>query len=330
MLKVVVADDSLFMRQMITDMLGSDPSLEVIATAKDGEEAVKKVLELKPDVVTMDIEMPKMNGLDALRQIMLRQPTHVIMLSAVNNADVTLKALEYGAVDFVPKPSGSVSLDINRVKNELISKIKAAPIAKFKIVQRKKAIYRLFSSNRIIAIGASTGGPPAIAEILTNLAEVPPILVVQHMPEGFTKSFAERLNSECSFRVKEAEEGDRIKEGLALVAPGGYHVIVKNGMVHLTTSERVHGVRPSVDIMLLSIAQEYGKRVIGVILTGMGSDGTEGMKAVKEMGGFTIAQSEETCVVYGMPKAAIAKGCVDRVLPLQDIPMELRRIINGL
>jgi len=331
-LRVLVVDDSAFMRKMITDMINSDSQLTVVGTAFDGLDALKKIPKLQPDVVTLDVNMPRVDGLTTLKYIMKRHPLPVIMLSSATQkgAKITFKALKYGAVDYVPKPSGPISLDIEKIKNDLIAKIKTVARAKIAIhkpttgppIQIKQKL-----KDKIIVIGASTGGPPALEEIVSKFPKnIPPILIVQHMPPAFTKPFAKRLDELCSFTVKEAEEGDSIGPGRALLAPGGYHMIVtKRGRIHLDTGSPVHGLRPAVDPLMKTVADIYQSATIGVILTGMGRDGASGMKAIKEHGGVTIVQDEATCAVFGMPKAAIEEGCVDRILPLSQIPQEIVR-----
>lgn len=333
-IKAIVADDSAFMRKVVSDILSSDAEIQVVAACRDGREAVEKVLSLSPDVVTLDIEMPNMNGLEALGEIMRRQPTPVVILSALSkeNADETIKALELGAVDFIQKPSGSISLDIGVLKEEIISKVKTAAKAQLKKISHAVEPVGKFkwrAKNQLIIIGASTGGPQAIAEILPALPPDLPaaVLLVQHMPPTFTKSYAERLNRICRLPVREAEDGDAVERGVVLLAPGDYHMNVVDSRVELNHGERVHSVRPAVDVTMRSAAEIYGENIIGVLLTGMGSDGALGLKAVKERGGRTIAQDESTCVVFGMPRAAIELGCVDRVLPIHLIAGE---IINML
>jgi two-component system chemotaxis response regulator CheB len=308
-----------------------DPWIKVVGTARDGEEALEKISALHPDVVTMDIEMPKMNGLTAVRRIMETNPVPVVMISALTQreAQLTLKALEFGAVDYVPKPSGQISLNMDKVKDELISKVKTAASAK--VMQLKKVIAEenvpapTWNSDKIIFIAASTGGPPAISSVLKNLPrDPPPILVVQHMPKGVTKLFADGLNQECNFKVKEAEEGDMLQDGLALIAPGGFHMIVtKEDKVALTQDPPVNFVRPAADVTMFSLAEIYGKKNVSVVLTGMGSDGAKGTVAIKAKGGATIAQDEKTSVVYGMPKVACETGFIDVVAPLESIPKEI-------
>jgi two-component system, chemotaxis family, protein-glutamate methylesterase/glutaminase len=328
---VLVVDDSLLMQRVLTDLLQSDKQIVVVGTARDGEEALLKIANLRPDVVTMDIEMPKINGLTAVRRIMETNPTPVIMISALTQREalLTLKALEFGAVDYVPKPSGQISLNMDSVREELISKVKTALFANLAsaktIVHEDTLCGPTKISDRIISIAASTGGPPAVTKVLTSLpADTPPILIVQHMPKGITRLFAEGLNESCKFTVKEAQEGDRVQERLALIAPGGFHMVVtKEQRVHLTIDAPVNYVRPAADVLMLSLAEVFGARNIGVVLTGMGADGAKGIVAIKEQGGVTIAQDQKTSVVYGMPHVAFQTGCVDKVAPLNLIPKEI-------
>jgi two-component system chemotaxis response regulator CheB len=329
-LKVLVVDDSAFMRKVITKMVDSDPELTVVGTAFDGLNALKRIEELNPDVITLDVNMPRMDGITTLRKIMEKNPIPVVMVSATTKegAEITFRALKQGAVDYIQKPSGQISLDIETVRAELVEKIKTA--AQANIVTHEHETYTPIkieqeNTEKIITIGASTGGPPAVEEVLVHLPEnTPAVLVVQHMPVGFTKLFAERLNKLCSFKVKEAEEGDVIEQGLALIAPAGQHMIVSaNGTVKLDNGPTQHGVRPAVDPMMKTAAKVYQNQVIGVILTGMGRDGSCGMQAIKENGGKTIAQNQKTCTVYGMPKTAIEEGNVDKILPLTKIPKQI-------
>ena len=329
-MRVLVVDDSAFMRKVITEMINSDPQLNVIGTAINGLDALEKIPKLRPDVLTLDVIMPRMDGLTTLKHIIKQHPLPVIMLSSATQKGTqeTFEALKYGAIDYVPKPSGQISLDINKIKDELIAKIKTAMLAK---IGRHKQIpfspiqYAHKLKEKIITIGASTGGPPALENILSNLPEnIPPILIVQHMPPVFTKFFADRLDQLCKFEVKEAEDGDLIVPGRALIAPGGFHLTVESdGRVCLNKKPPIHGVRPAVDPMMETAARVFRSETIGVILTGMGRDGAYGMKAIKRNGGRTIAQDEATCVVYGMPKAAVDEKCVDKILPLHKIPEQL-------
>ncbi len=322
-------------RRFFRIYLQSDQQISVIGTARNGEEALTKIATLHPDVVTMDIEMPKMDGLTAVQKIMETNPVPVVMISALTQreAQITLKALEYGAVDYVPKPSGSISLNMNVVKAELLSKIKTAALANIVPIKPKiqaNLYASVKSSEKIISIAASTGGPPAISRILRAFPmDTPPILIVQHMPKGITKLFADGLNNTCKIHVKEAEEGDRIQEGLALIAPGGFHMFVtKERRISLNIDPPVNYVRPAADVMMMSMAEVYGSKNIGVVLTGMGSDGAKGIKAIKNKGGVTIAQDEKTSVVFGMPKSAQQTGCVDIVAPLELIPNEIMKACN--
>ena len=329
--RILVVDDSLLMQRVLSDLLQSDPQLSVVGTARDGEEALAKIPHLHPDVVTLDIEMPRMNGLTAVRKIMEMNPVPVVMISALTQreAQLTLKALEFGAVDYVPKPSGQISLNMNAVKEELIAKVKTAASANVKQTQTtvtaESELPEAQASDKIIAIAASTGGPPAITHVLTHLpSNTPPILVVQHMTKGVTKLFAKGLNQTCKFKVKEAEEGDLVQENLALIAPGGFHMTVtKDGKISLNHDPPVNYVRPAADVTMISAAEAYGSRNVGVVLTGMGCDGAKGLKAIKAEGGTTIAQDEKTSVVFGMPKAAVETGCVDVVAPLERIAREI-------
>ncbi len=334
-IKLLIVDDSLLMQKVISDLLQSDKQIIVVGTARDGEEALLKVASLHPDVVTMDIEMPKMNGLTAVRRIMESCPTPVIMISALTQREamLTLKALEFGAVDYIPKPSGQISLNMDSVRDELISKVKTAASANLsstKPVAQEDIGGATSIGDRIISIAASTGGPPAVTSVLTALpADTPPILIVQHMPKGVTKLFAEGLNERCKFTVKEAQEGDRVQERLALIAPGGFHMVVtKEHKIHLTIDPPVNYVRPAADVLMISMAEIYGAKNIGVVLTGMGSDGAKGIKAIKEHGGYTIAQDQATSVVYGMPNVANQTGCVDKVAPLERIPRAILKACN--
>jgi two-component system chemotaxis response regulator CheB len=336
-IRVMVVDDSMFMRKVITDLLASNSEIIVVGTARNGEDALDAIPKLKPDVITLDIEMPKMDGLTALKKIMSTKPIPVVMLSALTQegAEQTFEALDIGAVDYLPKPSGSTSLNLGSVREELIRKIKTASRAKLSLYEKKsvrKAVKKRieptnFKSGSVINIGSSTGGPQAVDEVFSRLPRgVPPIILVQHMPKYFTKPFAERLDKLSAFDVKEAEEGDRVEAGRALIAPGDFHMVVTNtGKIHLHQGPTVHFLRPTVDEMMLSAAKVYGSRNLGILLTGMGRDGANGMKAIKRRGGQTIAQDEASCVVFGMPKVAIDEGSVDVVLPLYRIPREIVR-----
>jgi two-component system, chemotaxis family, protein-glutamate methylesterase/glutaminase len=337
--RVLVVDDSALMRKLIPQILQTDSSIQVVGTAMDGNFGLKKIEELKPQVVTLDLEMPGMGGLDMLKEIMGRHRLPVIVVSShsTEGASVTLKALSLGAFDFVAKPQ-DVSARMPAIAQELISKIKAAAQSRSILVRPSfsPAPRRVKLSpepknapTRIVAIGISTGGPHALQYVLPQLpADFPgAILIVQHMPEGFTDMFARRLDDTCAIRVKEAQSGDVLQAGRALVAPGNRHLKVKRlplGDVAVLADEpRVNGHRPSADVLFRSVSEEFGSQAIAVLMTGMGDDGAEGLGTIKAAGGLTIAQSEESCVVYGMPKAAIERGVVMRVVNLDSLPNAL-------
>lgn len=327
--RVLIVDDSALMRRFLADLIGQDGNIEIVGTARTGIEALEKVRTLNPDVVTMDIEMPEMDGLTALHHIMNENPLPVVMLSAngQREANITVKALRMGAVDFISKTSGSISLDIGQARNEIVSKIKNAAEAKV-IAGRSISGPLIYNGTKVkhkehlILIGASTGGPRALMEILSAFPGNLPagVLIVQHMPEGFTHSFARHLDAVSSLEVREAKEGDEVVTGVALVSPGNKHIVVEGKTIRLNDGEKVHHVRPSVDVLMKSVAPQYGPRALGIILTGMGNDGAEGLNEIKKHGGKTIAQDKESSVVYGMPKAAVDRGAVDHVAPLSRIP----------
>jgi two-component system chemotaxis response regulator CheB len=341
-IRVLVVDDSALMRKMIPRMLERDNSLQVVGTAMDGAFALEKIGELKSDVVTLDLEMPRMNGAETLRAITRKYRIPVIVVSAhtTAGASATFKALAAGALDFVAKPSDAASAHIDDIASELISKIKtaahsdlgAAP-ALLETRREGKPSRRLTPSappTRVVAIGISTGGPNTLQYVLGQLpAEFPgTIVVVQHMPEGFTAMFARRLNETCALEVKEACSGDLLLAGRVLICPGNRHIRVRGmplgPVVVLSSEERVNGHRPSVDVLFHSVAQEFGPRAVAVLMTGMGDDGADAMGAVKAAGGLTIAQSAESCVVFGMPRAAIERGHAARVVPLDAMAIMLQ------
>ncbi len=344
--KVLVVDDSPFMRRAITRMIASDPGIKIVGHATNGLDAISMIAELRPDVVTMDIEMPVMDGLSALKRIMAERPVPIIMMSTLTQAGSSsaLQALELGAFDFVPKPESSM-LDVFNVQHELVAKIKEAsrprrtgPLPPLPLPTTPPPAIgapRLNQTIDLIAIGISTGGPPALQAVLPQLpADFPvPILVVQHMPPGFTKSLADRLDKLSAIRVKEAEQGEKLEAGSVYIAPAGWHLTLKSdtrgSFVHLIdSSDSKTWHKPSVDVLMASVAQTHGARALGLIMTGMGNDGTAGAGAMKRCGSTIWAQDEETCVVYGMPRAVFETGVVDKVLPLSRIAAELARIFR--
>ena len=330
--RVLVVDDSALMRKLIPQILEADSSIQVVGTAMDGNFGLKKIDELKPQVITLDLEMPGMSGLEMLKEIMRRYKLPVIVVSShsTQGASVTLQALSLGAFDFVAKPQ-DVSARMPQIAQELISKIKAAgqsrgvrmaPMPELHPRSEKLSIDTKKMPARVIAIGVSTGGPQALQYVLSQLPPDFPgsIVVVQHMPEGFTEMFARRLDEICSIAVKEAQSGDLLLAGRVLICPGSRHLKVKRlplgDVAVLSDDPRVNGHRPSADVLFKSLAEEFGPKGIAVLMTGMGDDGAQGMGTVKAAGGMTIAQNEESCVVFGMPKAAIDRGYAIRVVAL--------------
>ena len=331
--RVLVVDDSALMRKLIPLILERDPDIEVVGTAMDGAFALKKIAELQPDVVTLDLEMPRMDGIETLRTIMRNAPLPVIVFSTHSRegAYSTFKALALGAIDFVAKPRDAAAGNLDPVAYQLAQKIKVAkraggPKTLPKLVEapvrQKNRSRTAIAPNRIIAIGISTGGPNALQYVLSQIPGDFPasIVIVQHMPEGFTDMFARRLDECCALEVQEAKSGDLLLAGRVLICPGNRHMMVRRmprgEMVVLSDGPTINGHRPSVDVLFHSVAQEFALTAVGVLMTGMGDDGAEGLGAIKAAGGITIAQSEETCVVGGMPRAAIVKGYATKVLPL--------------
>lgn len=335
-IRVLVVDDSLVFREALARGISNDPAIEVVGTASDPYMARDKIIELEPDVLTLDVEMPRMNGIEFLRRLMPQYPIPVVMISALNNA--VFEALQAGAVDFVCKPDASGGRSVNTFINELIIKIKIASMAK--VGHRKSdSAYRQVvggvrgnSNIKMIAIGSSTGGTEAIASIIKNLpADVPGIVIVQHMPPVFTRMYAERLNNTCALEIREAKDGDKIYPGLVLIAPGDYHMTVcragVNYIVNCRKGERVNGHCPSVDVLFHSVAEHCGAHAAGVILTGMGYDGAKGLLAMRQKGARTIGQDERSCVVYGMPRVAFDLGAVEQQTSLEKIPAALCSIL---
>ncbi|MFD1735835.1 chemotaxis response regulator protein-glutamate methylesterase [Bacillus salitolerans] len=355
--KVLVVDDSAFMRKLITSFLEEDQRFEIVGIARNGQDAVQKAKLVSPDVITMDVEMPILNGIEALQEIMKSNPIPVVMLSSTTKegAENTMLAFQYGAVDFITKPSGAISLDLHKVKDDILekvyyaSKVKQEKLRRYseplktsipyvencsKIDNKEKVLRKFESKKKLVCIGTSTGGPRALQQVITNLPKDidAPILIVQHMPPGFTKSLASRLDSLSLLEVKEAEDGEIIQNGVAYIAPGGFHLKVRKVgaslAVQLEQTPPKNGHRPSVDVMFESISKipDYGK--IAVIMTGMGSDGTEGLKTMKSSGDVQcIAESEDTSIVFGMPKSAIASQMVDYVTNLDEISTQITKLL---
>jgi two-component system chemotaxis response regulator CheB len=358
-IKVIVVDDSALMRKILSDMINSELEMEVIDTAKNGEDLLTKMHHKIPDVITLDIEMPKMDGISTLKELKKNNVNiPIIMLSSVSKTatELTMECLEHGAFDFISKPSGAISLDINKVKDELVEKIRVAfnqRTEKNNLDFEKSPVVSRQNSNKIlpkyedelattrfktkpqgnveaVVIGASTGGPKALYKVITALPETigVPIFVVQHMPTGFTKAFADRLNLNSKLKVVEAMQGDVVSKNVVYIAPGGYHMeIGSNKRINLNTEPTLWGVRPAVDKLFISATRVYGAKLLSVVLTGMGRDGADGTAAIKDNGGITMAEDASTCIIYGMPKAAFETGKVDEVVPLQNVADEINKIV---
>ncbi|GAB3034473.1 chemotaxis-specific protein-glutamate methyltransferase CheB [Bowmanella dokdonensis] len=352
MIKVLIIDDSALVRQTLTEILDSDPDIEVIGTAADPFLAAEKMRQLSPDVITLDVEMPRMDGITFLRKLMSQHPLPVIICSSLvgQGSDTHIKALEYGAVDIIAKPLKGTKAFMHEARTRIIDAVKAAAMAKVSRLHpapakagpklsadamlapvAKRSMDR--TTEKIVVIGASTGGTEAIRVLLQQMpADCPAIAIVQHMPEGFTRSFAERLNQLCRIRVKEAESGDSLLRGHALIAPGNRHMLIKRSgaryYADIKDGPLISRHRPSVNVLFRSAAQYVGSNAVGVILTGMGDDGADGMLEMKEFGALTIGQDQATSVVYGMPKEAFRKGGVVSQLPLQQIGPAILQACN--
>lgn len=333
-IKVMIVDDSSFMRKMVGDILRSDPELEVIAKCSDGVEALEKLQSVAPDVILLDVEMPRMDGLRFLEEMFKRRPGRVIMLSALTQvgSETTILALEKGALDFIPKPSGSISLDIETKKDEIIKKVKEVsqiPIERIRRYTLGKPVFRKPLSrekdkecDRLVFVASSTGGPKALQTLVQNLNPLrhSGLVFVQHMPSGFTKSLAERLSDMAPLRIREAEEGEGLFVNKALMAPGGKHLLIsKNKRVTLSDDPPVKGLKPCADLSLFSAVKTFGANILAVVLTGMGKDALEGCRLVRKEGGMVIAQNEATSLIFGMPRAVIEEGLANLVLPLEEI-----------
>jgi len=342
-IRVLVVDDSALMRRVLTELIGAQGDMEVVCVASDPYIAREMIRSHDPDVITLDVEMPRMDGLKFLENLMRLRPMPVLMVSTLTEkgSDISLRALELGAVDFVAKPKLDIVRTMSDYGEEIAEKIRAAAQARFPDRVRRPLLplakigEASISSEALIAVGASTGGTEAIKKLLVTLPpEGPGILIAQHMPEGFTRSFAARLDSLSRMRVKEAEEGERVLPGHAYIAPGHSHLLLQRSGAHyllrLSQSEPVNRHRPSVDVLFRSVAAHAGANAIGVILTGMGKDGAQGMLDMRLAGAHTLAQDEASCVVFGMPREAIAIGAVDEVASIEDIPALLLKQLAAM
>lgn len=344
-IRILVVDDSVFMRKTIVKALSKFPEFEVVGEATDGREGVRMVRDLRPDVVTMDVNMPEMDGIEAARAIMAETPTPIVMISTRTSAGAaeTMRALEVGAVDFVQKPDGEKMLDWSGILSELADKIRIAATSRVSPYAPPPSPRRaeplddadavVGEEYPIVAVGSSTGGPRVLNGIFRRLPPGFPaaIVVAQHMPAEYTAGLAERLGEISALPVREAARGDHLEPGVALIAPGGYHMeVLQTGMVRLHQREEKQPFTPSVDVLFRSLAKRFARRTIAVLLSGMGSDGAEGMREVKSGGGRTIAQSERTCIVFGMPRSAIEFGCVDRVEDADRIGDAVVEVVGGM
>lgn len=345
-IRVLVIDDSALVREVLSRGLSLDPEIEVVGSASDPYIARDKILQLSPDVLTLDVEMPRMDGVEFLRKLMPQYPLPVLMVSALTQEgkQITLEALEAGAVDFVTKPTTDVARGLNEMLKELRAKVKIASQANVSAwkregtetarMQTRSTRSLAESTDKVIAIGASTGGTEAIREVITSMPpDTPGVVIVQHMPAGFTKMFAERLNTQCAMEVKEAATGDRVMVGRVLIAPGDFHMqLIRSGgiyQVQCARGETVCGHRPSVEVLFNSVARAAGANAIGVMLTGMGHDGADGMAAMRQAGARTLAQNEATSVVFGMPKEAYVRGGAEQLVPLGRIAQAVRNLLEG-
>lgn len=345
--RVLIVDDSALVRQLLTNGLGMDLGIEVVGTATDPYAARDKIVELKPDVLTLDVEMPRMDGVEFLRRLMPQYPLPVVMVSSLTQKgkQITLESLEAGAVDFVAKPTSNMAQGLTAMMAELRTKIKIASTANVSHwksqrpvspeaapVQGGRALAE--STHKVIAIGASTGGTEAIRKVICAFpSTMPGVVIVQHMPAGFTRLFADRLNQLCAMEVKEATSGDRVLPGRILIAPGGRHMkVARSGGLYQVVcepGETVSGHCPSVDVLMHSVAEQVGANAVGVMLTGMGADGAAGMLAMRRAGARTLAQDQATSVVFGMPKVAFERGAAERLLPIDRIPAEVMQLLAG-
>lgn len=346
--RVMIVDDMALVRDILAQGLAQDPGIEVVGTASDPYAAAKQIPQLKPDVLTLDVEMPRMDGVDFLRRLMPQYPVPVVMVSALTERGkrITLDALEAGAVDFVTKPSADVARGLSAMMMELRTKVKIASTANVSHWKNKRVVRPAAesggaasqalaeSTDKVIAIGASTGGTEAIKDVITRFpVNTPGVVIVQHMPAGFTRMFAERLNTLCAMQVKEAEHGDRILTGRVLIAPGGFQLQVRRSggiyQVDVKPGDLVCGHCPSVEVMMQSVAKHVGANAVGVMLTGMGHDGADGMKAMRDAGAHCLAQNEESCVVFGMPMEAHKRGGAEKLVPLDKMADEVLHLLKS-
>lgn len=346
---VLVVDDSAFMRELIAEIIESSGEYRVVGTATDGQDALEQIRSLSPDIVTMDIEMPRLDGLQALEQIMKEMPRPVVMLSAAGSErgnKMTIRALERGAIEFVRKPSGPISIDLLAVRGELMSALSAArevnmsgvqtpPRPAAEVIPDSPEKEPDASATRVVAIAASTGGPRALGEIIPHLPATlgAAVLVVQHMPREFTRTLSQRLDVISALAVSEARNGEALRENRVYLAPGGYHMRVAgeagSARLQLDTSPTIWGVRPAADPLFASVADSFGASAIGVILTGMGRDGAEGLRKIRDAGGMGVVQDRDSSIIYGMPQAALALAGADRVVAVKDMPRVIRDLCRA-
>ena len=333
-IRAMVVDDSAFMRKIISDMVSEITGVEVVGIARNGKDALDLIPKLKPDIITLDVEMPILNGIETLKIIKKDHDIPVIMLSSNKNPEITIEALELGALDFIEKPL-DIKENLEEIKADLEKKIKALFSNKLDQYKQEKLDYNTNNTEIInkkvdaVVIGASTGGPKVLVHIISRLpANIRvPIFIVQHMPEGFTKSLAERMNKESKVRVVEAKDGMPIRANTVYLAKGGYHMTLKGNLISLNTEEKLHGVRPAVDNLFFSASSQYKAKLLGVILTGMGKDGCAGMHQIKALGGLNIAQDKNSCIVFGMPGNAVSKGVVNKILSIDEISDTINRLV---
>lgn len=340
-IRILIVDDSAYMRFTIAKRLGETPGFQVIGSARDGVEALELIPKYNPDVVTLDVEMPRLDGLSTLREIMTKHPRPTIMVSSLTTegARETVQALTWGAVDFVAKPSSKANIDA--IMDDLVVKIRRASRAKVYPISANRQVEKpavrtthqptrhLAKTDRVVVIGASTGGPRALSTVVPQIPNGLPAtyLIVQHMPVGFTRSLAERLNNLSNIEIREAAPGDTLEVGRALLAPGGFHMVLdENNCIALNQNPTVHGVRPAIDVTMISVAQKFGAATVGIILTGMGTDGTNGSALIHSSGGYVIAEDESTCVVWGMPRSVQEAGVANVIAPLPDVAAALKKV----